>query len=140
MSRRRMVRTLLLMSALGILGCREPDRQPFLVEIPAGYKGWVSVRFFAGEACPEVPVEGGRPVLRVPQSGRACFGSPLGFGDVKDDYYYVDAAGRRTDIRDLVHREHVALEGASPNQKVYERFFVGTEEDLKNAPPEPKEE
>jgi hypothetical protein len=137
---RRFGRMLLLMPVLGVLGCQDPGRQPLLYEIPAGYTGWVSVQFYRPD-CPALPAEGDRQLIRVPRNGQLCTSSALGFGDAKDDYFFVDEAGRRTEARDRIHREHVALEGAagSPTGKqIFERFFVGTEEDLKRAPPEPK--
>jgi len=136
---RRCGRMLLLMSVLGVLACQREDRDPFVFEVPAGYKGWVSVEFFVDRPdCPALPVQGGLQVIRVPQNGRLCTISALGFGDAKDEYYFVDAAGQRTDAHDHIHREHVAIEGPSPGRQIYERFFVGTDEELRNAPPEPK--
>jgi hypothetical protein len=130
-------RILLLVSALGVVlgvgGCQNQDRPPFVYEIPAGYKGWVSVQFYRPD-CPELPTEGEKLVVRVPPNGRLCSGTPLGFGDAADEYYYVDASDNRTDAKDGVLQEHVAIEGASPSKQIYERFFVGTDAELKSSP------
>jgi hypothetical protein len=140
---RAFARMLLFVSMLGVVlgtgGCENPTRPPFVVEIPAGYKGWVSVQFFRPEpGCPELPTEGDKILVKLPADGRLCTGSPLGFGDAPDEYYYVDAAGNRTDARADIRQEHVAIEGTAP-KKLYERFFVGTEAELK-ASPEPRSE
>ncbi len=119
--------------ALGMTGCQNQDRNPFIFEIPAGYKGWVSVRFFEG-SCPELPVEGDKMLVKLPATGRLCTISPLGFGKAADEYYYVDASGNRTDAAGDILQEHVAIEGASPHKQIYERFFVGTAEELKTSP------
>lgn len=123
---------LLLVSALGFLGCQSQEREPFIFEIPAGYKGWVSVRFFQPD-CPELPVEGEKLVVKLPANGRLCTGTPLGFGSTVDEYYYVDASGARTDAKADIRQEHVAIEGAAPAKQIYERFFVGTEAELKSS-------
>lgn len=124
---------LLAVAALGLLGCNNETRKPFIFEIPAGYKGWVSVRFFKPD-CPELPVEGEKPVVKIPADGRMCTISPLGFGKAADEYYYVDASGVRTDAKADILQEHVAIEGATPGKQIYERFFVGTEAKLKTSP------
>jgi hypothetical protein len=128
---------LLLMTVLGVGGCANPQRPPFIYEIPAGYKGWVSVQFFRPD-CPQMETEGEKIVIKIPKDGRLCTGAPLGFGDADDEYYYVDAAGNRTDAKADILQEHVALESAAP-KKIYERFFVGTEAELKTSP-EPRSE
>ena len=141
MNGRVFIRMLLLTTALGVVlgiaGCENPKRPPFLFEIPAGYKGWVSVQFFRPD-CPELATEGEKVVVKIPADGRLCTGTPMGFGEVPDEYYYVDASGNRTDARADILQEHVALEGAAPKQ-IFERFFVGTEAELKTSP-EPRSE
>ena len=135
-------RMLLLMTALGVVlaiaGCENPTRPPFIYEIPAGYKGWVSVQFYRPD-CPEMKTEGEKIVVPLPADGKLCTGTPLGYGEAADEYYYVDASGNRTDARADVRNEHVAIEGASPGKMVFERFFVGTEAELKTSP-EPRSE
>lgn len=135
MNGRLIGRMLLLVSAFGILGCQNENRPPFVYEIPAGYKGWVSVHFYRPD-CPQLATEGEKLLVKLPPNGRLCTGTPLGFGDAADEFYYVDASGNRTDAKADVLQEHVAIEGASPGKMIYERFFVGTEAELK-ASPEP---
>jgi hypothetical protein len=130
-------RMLLLVSVLGVGGCHNPNRPPFIYEIPAGYKGWVSVQFYRPD-CPELPTEGEKIVVKLPPNGRLCSGTALGFGKAADEFYYVDASGNRTDARADVFQEHVALEGTAP-KSIYERFFVGTEAELKTST-EPRSE
>ena len=141
MNGRVFARMLLFVSVLGVVlglgGCENPTRPPFVFEIPAGYKGWVSVQFFRPD-CPELPTEGEKLLVKLPPNGRLCSGTPLGFGDAPDEFYYVDAAGNRTDAKGDIRQEHVAIEGAAP-KSLYERFFVGTEAELKTSP-EPRSE
>ncbi|HEX3127001.1 MAG TPA: hypothetical protein VH394_06700 [Thermoanaerobaculia bacterium] len=141
MNGRAFARILFLMTVLGVVlgvgGCANPQRPPFIYEIPAGYKGWVSVQFYRPD-CPEMATEGEKIVIKIPAGGKLCTGTPLGFGDAADEYYYVDAAGTRTDAKADVLQEHVAIEGTAP-KNIFERFFVGTEAELKNSP-EPRSE
>lgn len=142
MNGRLFARMLLLTTCLGIVlaiaGCENPPRPPFIYEIPAGYKGWVSVQFYRQD-CPPMETEGEKIVVKIPAVGKLCTGTPLGFGDADDEFYYVDAAGNRTDAKADVRNEHVAIEGASPGKMIFERFFVGTEAELKTSP-EPRSE
>lgn len=142
MNGRAFVRKMLLLVTvlgvvLGVAGCENPTRPPFIFEIPAGYKGWVSVQFFRPD-CPEMPMEGEKILVKLPADGRLCTATALGFGKAADEYYYVDAAGNRTDARADILQEHVAIEGAAP-KNLFERFFVGTEAELKTSP-EPRSE
>jgi hypothetical protein len=141
-NRRAFAWMLLLVSALGVVlvvgGCQNENRPPFIYEIPAGYKGWVSVQFFRPD-CPPLASEGEKLLVRLPADGRLCTGSPMGFGDAADEYYYVDASGNRTDAKSDILQEHVAIEGASPSKKIFERYFVGTEAELKTST-EPRSE
>jgi hypothetical protein len=122
---------------LGVGGCENPTRPPFVFEIPAGYKGWVSVQFYRPD-CPELPTEGEKIVVKLPPNGRLCSGTALGFGKAADEYYYVDASGNRTDARADILQEHVAIESTAP-KNIFERFFVGTEAELKTST-EPRSE
>jgi hypothetical protein len=90
------------------------------------------VHFFRPD-CPQLPTEEEKLVVRIPANGRLCTGSPLGYGKAADEFYYVDASGNRTDAKGDILQEHVAIEGASPGKMVYERFFVGTEAELKSS-------
>jgi hypothetical protein len=135
---RTFARMLLLMTVLVVGGCQNPKRPPFIFEIPAGYRGWVTVQFFRPD-CPEMATEGEKVVVKIPANGDLCTGTPMGFGDVQDEFYYVDASGNRTDARSDVRQEHVAIEGAAPKKKIFERFFVGTEAELKTST-EPRSE
>lgn len=138
MNGRAFARMLLLLTAVvGVGGCENPTRPPFIFEIPAGYKGWVSVQFYRPD-CPEMPMEGDKILIKLPADGKLCSGTALGFGKAADEYYYVDAAGNRTDAKADILQEHVAIEGAAP-KNLFERFFVGTEAELKTSP-EPRSE
>lgn len=136
MNGRAFARMLHLMTVLGLVlmvgGCENPQRPPFIYEIPAGYKGWVSVQFYRPD-CPQMPIEGEKILVKLPPDGKLCTGTPLGFGDAPDEYYYVDAAGSRTDAKADILRPHVAIEGTAP-KNIFERFFVGTEAELKTSP------
>lgn len=137
MRARLFARSLFLLSVLGALACQNDVRAPFIFEIPEGYKGWVSVQFFRGDCPPLAQAEDGKLLARIPASGRLCAGTPMSFGDPGDEFYFVDASGQRTDAKAQIHQQHTAIEGASPGKQIYERFFVGTDEEFAKAPPEP---
>ncbi len=137
MRARFFARALFLLSAMGALACQNEVRPALIFEIPEGYKGWVSVQFYRGD-CPPLADEGGKMLARVAENGRLCTGTPMTFGNPGDDFYFVDASGKRTDAKAQIHQQHTAIEGASPGKQVYERFFVGTAEEFEKAPPEPR--
>ena len=136
MNRKRLL-LLLLVLTLALVACTE-KRAPFLFEIPKDFRGWVSVEFFRPDCPPPPPLAEGKQVIRIPANGRLCVGAPLPFGDAKDEYYFVDG-DQRAEASDQVLAEHVSLEAGNPGKRAFERFFVGTQEELGKAS-EPKGE
>jgi hypothetical protein len=96
---------LLLMPA----GCRSSKAQetaaalPIFL-IPAGYEGTLHVVY--GEKCGVQPeIEDGRPVYRFPENGLLVLQVREGhYNKVGAAYYYVDTAGRRQEIKQVIDR------------------------------------
>jgi len=112
----------------------EPARQPSRYLIPDGYVGWVNVYFEVRDA-PKLPVEEGRYLFRISPSGELSTSSRLEGGIAKDDYYYVDKQDRRRRLEStgwdkggMIWAEST---GSDHKGNTNLRFFVGTEEQLK---------
>jgi hypothetical protein len=74
--------------------------RPVLIELPAGYKGWVIVRVEDAE-CSALAARGVFRVVSVPNSGRVCTSSPRllmpkRLTYVRFEYVYPD--GKRTSL------------------------------------------
>jgi hypothetical protein len=135
LNRKRLL-LLVLLVALGLAACFQEKRIPFVFEIPKDFRGWVSVEFFRRDCPPLPPPANGKQVVRLPDNGRLCVGSPIPFGEGKDEYYFVDG-DQRAMADDQILAEHVALEAGGSGKRAFERFFVGTKEELGNSS-EPK--
>ena len=112
----------------------EPARQPSRYLIPDGYVGWVNIYFLVKDA-PELPVEEGHYLFRISASGELRTSSRLEGGMAKDDYYYIDTQGHRRKLEStgwgkggMIWAE---ITGNDEKGMIFERFFVGTEEQLK---------
>ena len=73
-------------------------RRPVLIEIPAGYKGWVIVRVDDAH-CPQLATRGWFRVVSVPSSARVCTSSPELLDRptyIRFEYVYPD--GKRTSL------------------------------------------
>lgn len=83
---------------LGFTGCEavwtllRDDRKPNRYLIPEGFVGWVRIDFEV-EGAPELPVESGFLVYRVPPTGHLETSSAIESGWASDEYYYVDSQG-----------------------------------------------
>ena len=135
-------------SFLGLLlvfstGCYKP-RTPCVYEVPENFRGWVLIRFRRPE-CPPVPVENGRLVLRISETGVLCTSSSFETGWAKDQYYFVGKS--RTPIPStgwggggLVWLESngECRDGANRPVAAFANFFVGTEAEAREPPRRPE--
>ena len=122
---------MLLMLSLVSCGLRAGND----VFIPAGFKGWVTIRY-NNAGSPPLQRTGLRRVINVPWTGEVFTSSrrPTGYG--VDHFYFVAADGKRTSIKE--EDSHGCLESepcvqqfdyySSPYQAMV--FFVGTKGDL----------
>jgi hypothetical protein len=113
----------------------EPARNPSRFLIPDGYVGWVNIYFLVKDA-PELPLEEGHYLFRILPSGELSTSSRLEGGIAKDDYYYVDKQDRRRKLESTGWGKGgmIWAESTGTDQKgnMNLRFFVGTEEQLKD--------
>jgi hypothetical protein len=113
----------------------EPSRTPSRYLIPDGYVGWVNVHFEVdGE--PALPTEGGHYLFVIPRNGTLRTSSRLEGGVANDDFYYINAKGNRQKLESTGWGEGGMIWAESTGNdnegKIYERFFVGTEKQLKD--------
>lgn len=133
--------TLVWLAALGLwvaTSVRQATRRPSQYLIPEGYVGWARVEYQV-PGTPPLPVEGGRSVLRFPPDGLLRTSSPEEFGWAKDEFSYLSGGGLRPlsqtawggggMIWGRVNGESVTASG----KRQYEEFFVGTEQQFKQA-------
>jgi hypothetical protein len=69
-----------------------------VVLIPAGFEGWIIVRYQV-QGAPALDFEGAKSLIRVPDSGSVSTSSdrPQGYGS--DDYYFVGPGGKRVRVQ-----------------------------------------
>ncbi len=106
--------------------------RPVVWELPAGYQGWVVVRYLDA-TCPPLPVRGIFLVVSVPPSGRVCMAS-TGLLDVwrGHSYVYLHPDGTRTPIPGTPSPGEVGIRDKTADHDAQEeRFFVGTEVQLR---------
>lgn len=143
------MRTLVLLLLVASFGCekandfvrgQEEMRAPEKYIIPKGYVGWVRVDLGVPGAA-ALPVEDGRLVFNIPATGRLETSSKLEEGWAYDEYYYCDVAGHCERLPVSAPGENGMIWGQSnaaervrgQPTRVYERFFVGTEEQFLQA-------
>ena len=120
-------------SLIGLcVSCLEEPRHPVVYELPAGYRGWVKIRYGVSE-CPDVPA-GGALRFAVRPDGTACTSRGFEAGSAIDEYYAVGAATRERitpegHIWGQVH-SHVFGENGGDD---FEEFFVGSKEEYRQA-------
>lgn len=135
MKYRALVGVWLALLPLGLFSQQcEPARQPSRYLIPNGYVGWVNIYFEIKDA-PALPVEEGRYLFKISPTGELSTSSRLEGGIAKDDYYYVDKQDRRRRLESSGWGEGgmiwAEITGNDEKGMIFERFFVGTEEQLK---------
>ncbi len=125
---------------IALVAACERHRTPCVYEVGEHYRGWILVEFGRPD-CPAIPLENGKLVFRLTDTGELCTKSPTEYGWAKDEFYFVGAGGRRSieDARNdstvedesrLVHSGVVAGWGNS----TFMCFFIGTGEEYKRAP------
>lgn len=132
---------LLLCTFVLIGGCEQiwtlvrEDRRPNRYLIPEGFVGWVRIDYEV-EGTPELPIEDGFYIYRIPPTGHLETSSTQLSGWASDEYYYVDDSGNMEELPatgrnegGLIWREIVGyLETRGTRELVFEQFFVGPEE------------
>jgi len=114
-----------------------PQRRPGRYLIPEGYVGWVTIKYRVKDA-PALPIEDGRYLINLPASGHAQTSSEQEYGWANDDYFYYSPDGRRRQLKvtgwgsgGMIWGQSNGKEMANGNEVIFERFFVGTEEEFK---------
>lgn len=156
--------SLMRVSALGALGlcflmftgCEavwtllRDDRRPNRYLIPEGFVGWVRIDYEV-EGAPELPIEDGFRVYRIPSSGLLQTSSAVQSGWASDEYYYVDASGDREQLTvtargggglvwpagfslEMSHEFRNGVATSRSTGIAHEQFFVGPEELAKHGP------
>src|SRR5579862_3705905 len=112
--------------------------------IPEGYTGWVRIEFEIPGA-PALPTESGHTLVKIPPSGTLKTSSSEQYGLASEDYasYSNDAVRPLPDSgpgKRVWGKITGELQGPGENRK-YEEFFVGSEQQFKDQvlPPKPKE-
>ena len=111
---------------------RPPER--FLV--PAGYKGWARI-YFRQKNAPPLPTENGRLLLKLDPQGMLRTSSDPLTGHGNDDFFYY-SGDRRTRLSNagvckggMVWQIQTLVE--EPTSTPFVRFFVGTEDEYRQA-------
>ncbi len=117
--------------------------RPMRYEFPAGFKGWVVVKY-GDPSCPPLSGQGIFKVVRVPASGRVCTSSRHDGRWIYYRFEYVHPNGRRESLP--------LRSGSDPPGKIqvwlvtyiseyqWEEDFVGSKEDARTkwgVPPDP---
>jgi len=122
-----------LSTLMGSTGCQAKERRPNRYLLPDGYVGWVRVNYRI-KGAPELPIEDGYYLLRIPMTGLLDTCSEGEEGAAIDEYYYYLGENRRP----IPHRTNNQLiwgavgfgsksvPGKEPTR--YEEFFVGTKD------------
>jgi hypothetical protein len=132
----RLIILLLMFPALtAIAGCQE-SRRPSRYLVPQGYVGWINIYFDVKDASP-VTIEEDHYLFRIPSSGELKTSSSMAAGTAFDDYYYYDESDNRKQLESTGWDEGGMVwaesYGNDTEGRKYERFFVGTEEQLRNS-------
>ncbi len=130
--------TVALFAALGLwpsITTHNYARRSSRFLMPEGYVGWVRVEFQSSGA-PPVPVENGEYVFQIPPSGLLKTSSPEQYGWAKDRYFYDSKNGARRlpdggREQNLIWGKINGQESTSRSSRMYEEFFVGTEQQFK---------
>src|SRR5689334_8945304 len=130
------------MPGLGLLLCLvllgsscTRHRMPSVFEVPEGFRGWVLIEHDR-PGCPATPVENQKRIYRIPASGRMCVRDSLEYGKfAKDEYYFVGSSRVPIPEESPGHEGLVRAGGVGgPGSRIFEHFFVGTEQELKRQP------
>lgn len=128
-----------LLASLLLASC-VASRPSARYEIPATFHGWAEIEF-ERPACPPLRTENGAVVFNLSNAGKLCTSDRYQEGWAKDEYFRIDATGRREPIRLTGWGEGGLIWGLSYAGKAEKamdkqsvlRFFVGTEAEYKRA-------
>jgi hypothetical protein len=124
----------LAFAVLASAGCQS-QVHPSRYLLPEGYVGWVRIDFKVVDAQP-VPVEGGYPLYKIPQSGILQTSSEFEYGmGPPDEYYYYSGDSRRQvkeKLKDGVWTGEIIQRSFTSGgvEKPVMYFFVGTKEEF----------
>jgi hypothetical protein len=110
-------------------------RHPMRFLIPAGYVGWVHIKY-RQSGNPTLEIENGVYVCRFPKSGTLATSSPLEQGWAKDEYLYYSDSGHLDRLREtgwgaggMVWGGEVRRStGSNGAEEVEQRIYIGNEE------------
>jgi hypothetical protein len=121
-------------------GCKKA-RTSHVYEIPQGFTGWVLIEF-GRTNCPPITKRDAKLIFQIGKDGRFCTSSAPEFGWAKDAYFYVGKS--RTEIPSTVSGRGGLIWGGGTGsvqvgslERTYETFYVGTEEQFKQAAKQP---
>jgi uncharacterized protein DUF6843 len=123
-------------------GCTK-SRTPCVYDIPEGFTGWVLIEFERSD-CPAIPKPDGKLVFSIGKDGRVCTSSKMEVGWANDEYYYVGTSRRKLPATAPGVGGMVWGAGTGSSQtmsqkpRVYETFFIGTEQQFNSAPKHPE--
>jgi len=132
---------------MGWCGQKQEQRPAVKYLIPDGYVGWVKINFQVPNA-PELPVENGQYLVRIPETGVFKTASQIEYGWAKDQYCYY-AAQCKHDLKvtgwgggGMIWGNFNGQDFNGNHQVVqrYVQFFVGTEDEYKKHPKPPNTE
>jgi hypothetical protein len=119
---------------LCLLGCTV--RRSARYEVPAGFRGWVEIRYARAE-CSPLPVEDGQVVIRLSGDGTACTSDAYETGWAHDRYSSIGGSELRLTASggggSIWGNELVEERPPGGPSIRNERFFVGSEEEYKAA-------
>jgi hypothetical protein len=109
-------------------------RHPTRFLIPAGYVGWVTVKY--GEDSPPLPMSNGEYICRIPDSGLLATSSMLEEGWAKDEYFYYSRTGMLESIPETGWGRGGKVWGGTvgkasnedSDSRRIERIYIGTED------------
>jgi hypothetical protein len=124
----------LVLSCLSSSACvTEPHATPAIYLFPEGYIGWVRVDYNV-PGTPELPIENGRQVFRLPPAGLLRTSSKLEYsrGRVVEYFYYSKDSRRPLRETDFGKGGMIWVGGSNPLEEdpkeTYQYIFVGPED------------
>lgn len=128
---------LFLSVAVGISGGGAPlARHPTKFLIPAGYVGWVEVKY-GRKGQPPLPMERGTYICKIPANATLATSSPLEGGWARDEYVYYSMDGRERPLPQTNWGEGGMIWGEAiggpTDGPVSEWFYVGTEDQFRKS-------
>lgn len=118
-----------------LCACSSNQRPASVYLIPEGYEGWVQIAF-GQPSEPEIPIEDSKEIFTLNEDGKLSTSTPEpSYGAASDEFYYVDEAGKRTEI-DSNQRIHFQTIGSKSTESGKSRsggtvvidFFVGDQD------------